>query len=251
MNRQAYAAPMYGEPRAPARQVAERTRDASPRARRVAIVSDGSARWAQARGLTIADGHEAAADNVIARIADAVELGVEELTLYAFSTENWGRPPSEVSAVLGMLARRIDADASKLHGHGVRLRFIGRRDRTGKALTDAMLAAERLTRRNAGMSVYVALDYGARNEIVNAARRYRGGGEAEFAKLLHAAEMHDPDLLIRTSGERRLSNFLLWQAAHSELVFREEMWPDFGRRSLEESLAEYAERRRAGASERK
>jgi undecaprenyl diphosphate synthase len=214
------------------------------RARYVAIVSDGNARWAQAHDLPISDGHEAAADTVIARIADAIDLGVEELTLYAFSTENWARPEGEIGGLLGVLARRIDADTPTLHAQGVRVRFIGRRDRAGDVLAGAMHGAERLTEENSGMRVYVAFDYGGRHEIVTAAARYRGGGEAEFAGLLHAPQMHDPDVVIRTSGERRLSNFLLWQAAYSELVFREELWPDFGRQAFEEALAEYAARQR-------
>jgi undecaprenyl diphosphate synthase len=213
-------------------------------ARHVAIVSDGSARWAQAHGLTIADGHEAAATTVIERIADAIELGVEELTLYAFSTENWTRPRGEVQALLEMLARRIDAGTRGLHDRDVLLRFTGRRDRAGAALTRAMDAAEALTGGNGGLRLYVAFDYGGRNEIVSAAARYSGGGEAEFARLLHAPDMHDPDLVIRTGGERRLSNFLLWQAAYSELVFRNEMWPEFGRQAFVASLDEYAARER-------
>jgi undecaprenyl diphosphate synthase len=224
---------------APARLVC-----APDRARHVAIVSDGSARWAHARGLSIGAGHEAAADTVIARIADAIELGVEELTLYAFSTENWARPPEEVSLLLEMLAQRIARDSLALHARGVRVRFIGRRDRAGGSLIERLESAEKLTAENAGLRLYVALDYGGRDEIVSAALRFHGGSEADFAKLLHASDMHDPDLLIRTSGEQRLSNFLLWQAAYSELVFRAELWPDFGRAALEECLDEYAERRR-------
>jgi undecaprenyl diphosphate synthase len=214
------------------------------RARYVAIVSDGSARWAAAHGLPIRAGHDAAADNVIARIADAIELGIRELTLYAFSTENWTRPQEEVHTLLGMLAKRIAADTPELHEQGVRVSFIGRRDRAGSELAKEMHASETLTAENDGLRVYVAFDYGGRDEIVSAAERYTGGGEAEFAEFLHSAEMHDPDLLIRTSGEQRLSNFLLWQAAYSELVFRRELWPDFGREAFEECLAEYAERTR-------
>jgi undecaprenyl diphosphate synthase len=217
---------------------------APERARHVAIVSDGSARWAQARGLSISDGHEAAAATVIERIADAIELGVQELTLYAFSTENWARPRAEVQALLGMLARRIRADTPQLHDQRVRVRFTGRRDRAGAALAGAMDEAERLTQGNHGIRVYVAFDYGGRDEIVSAAARYCGGGEAQFARLMHAPEMHDPDLVIRTGGERRLSNFLLWQAAYAELVFRDEMWPEFGREAFAQSLAEYGARER-------
>ncbi len=219
-------------------------------ARCVAIVSDGSARWADARGLSIAEGHTAAADNVLARISDAIALGIEELTLYAFSTENWARPAGEVSALLAMLARRIEADAPWLHEQNVKVAFIGRRDRGGPALSAAIERAERLTASSSGMRVFVAFDYGARDEIVKAAEHYKGGGEQAFAALLGSAGMRDPDLVIRTSGEQRLSNFLLWQSAYSELVFRAEMWPEFGRAALEECLAEYSRRqRRFGARE--
>ena len=214
------------------------------RPRHVAIVSDGSARWALANGMTIGGGHDAAADTVLARIADAIDLGIEELTLYAFSTENWARPDSEVSALLEMLAERITRDTPALDAQGVRVRFIGRRDRAGEALVRAIQEAERATRANSAIDVYVAFDYGGRDEILAAAERYQGGGEVEFATLLRAPEMHDPELLIRTSGEKRLSNFLLWQAAYSELVFRDELWPDFDRASFEECLAEYAARQR-------
>jgi undecaprenyl diphosphate synthase len=210
----------------------------------VAIVSDGSARWAAARGLTVADGHAAAADNVLARISDAIELGIEELTLYAFSTENWSRPPGEVQALLGMLAQRIRADTPQLDAQGVRIAFVGRRDRGGPRLRAAIEAAERATVRNERVRVFVAFDYGGRDEILKAAEHYRGGGEAEFSGLLATAEMHDPDLVIRTSGEQRLSNFLLWQCAYSELIFRGEMWPEFDRGALEECLGEYAHRQR-------
>jgi undecaprenyl diphosphate synthase len=215
-----------------------------PHSRHVAIVSDGSARWAAARGLTIEQGHEAAADNVLARIGDAIELGIEELTLYAFSTENWSRPAREVEQLLGMLARRIDRDTPSLQRQGVSVRFIGRRDRTGGVLAEAMGAAECDTAGNNTITVYVALDHGGRDEIVRAAMAYQGGGEAEFARLMSAPEMHDPDLVIRAGGEQRISNFLLWQTAYSELVFRTELWPEFGREAFEESLREYSRRTR-------
>lgn len=212
--------------------------------RHVAIVSDGSARWADARGMAVSRGHAAAADTVIARILDAVDLDIDELTLYAFSTENWARPASEVHALLEMLAERIMRDTSTLHAQGIRVRFIGRRDRAGEVLVQAIEHAEQATVRNQGMNVYVAFDYGGRDEILAAAKRYRGGGEAEFTSLLRAPDMNDPDLVIRTSGERRISNFLLWQAAYSELIFRDELWPDFGRAAFEECLTEYAGRQR-------
>ena len=212
--------------------------------RHVAIVSDGSARWAHARGLSIGYGHEAAVDTVVARIGDAIELGIEELTLYAFSTENWTRPEGEVEELLGMLARRIAADAPALHELGVRVRFIGRRDRGGSELAEQMRVAEELTAGNRDLRVYVAYDYGGRDEIVRAALRFKDGGEDTFARLLNDGEMRDPDLVIRTGGEQRLSNFLLWQAAYAELLFREELWPDFDRLALEECLEQYGERRR-------
>jgi undecaprenyl diphosphate synthase len=214
------------------------------RARYVAIVSDGSARWADAHGLSIQEGHEAAADTVIACVSHALRMGIAQLTFYAFSTENWGRPEAEVRALLEMLAHRIRADTPKLNALNVRVRFIGKRTRAGPMLTDAMSDAEQMTASNSGLSVFVAFDYGGRDEILRAALRYDGGGEAAFARLLYAPGMHDPDLVIRTSGEQRLSNFLLFQSAYSELVFRRELWPDFSQRCLEECLAEYAERRR-------
>ncbi len=215
-----------------------------PAPRHVAIVCDGSARWAERNALSVADGHEAAADTVLARVDDAVALGIEQLTLYAFSTENWARPVREVQALLGMLARRIEQDTAGLHAKAVQVRFLGRRDRAGERLLEQIEIAERATDANAGLRLRVALDYGGRSEILSAAERYSGGGEEAFAKLLYDAEMSDPDLVIRTSGEQRLSNFLLWQAAYAELVFRQELWPDFSRAALLASLAEYATRRR-------
>ena len=210
----------------------------------MAIVSDGSARWAGGRGLRIAEGHEAAADTVVARIEDAIDLGVRELTFYAFSTENWNRPTHEVQALFGMLAARIAADGVTLDALDVRVRFIGRRDRGSLDLIAQIERVERLTAENTGLRLFVAFDYGGRDEIVKAALRFRAGGEEDFGRLLRTPGMHDPDLVIRTSGEQRLSNFLLWQCAYSELVFRSELWPDFSRRSLEECLAEYTARKR-------
>jgi undecaprenyl diphosphate synthase len=217
---------------------------ATARPRYVAIVSDGSARWADANHLSITDGHEAAADTVIDRITDALRLGIAQLTLYAFSTENWTRPESEVRALLEMLATRINADTPALHDRNVRIRFIGKRTRTGPVLAQAMTDAEHLTSQNSQLTVFIAFDYGGRDEIIRAAKRYVGGGEAAFSRLLYDPDMRDPDLVIRTSGEKRLSNFLLWQSAYSELIFRPELWPDFSCDSFEACLAEYAERRR-------
>jgi undecaprenyl diphosphate synthase len=217
--------------------------DAS-RARYVAIITDGNGRWARAHGLPVNDGHSAGADTVKARLRDAAELGVKELTVYSFSTENWSRPPEEVQGLMEMFARRISEETPELHAEGVRIRFIGRREGVASDLVERMTWAEDLTDANARITLFVAFNYGGRAEIVDAARAFQGGDEEEFRKLLYAPEMHDPDLIVRTSGERRLSNYLLWQSAYSELVFRDELWPDFSREALEESLAEFSERRR-------
>jgi undecaprenyl diphosphate synthase len=213
-------------------------------ARYVAIITDGNGRWAHARGMSVNEGHSAGADNVKARLRDAVELGVKELTVYSFSTENWSRPVEEVRGLMEMLARRISSETPELHEEGVRMRFIGRREGIESGLLDRMSWAEGLTDANTRITLFVAFNYGGRAEILDAARAYEGGGEEEFRKHLYAPEMHDPDLIIRTSGERRLSNYLLWQSAYSELVFRDELWPDFSREALEQSLAEFSERRR-------
>ena len=210
----------------------------------MAIITDGNGRCAQAHGLPVNDGHSAGADTVKARLRDAAELGVKELTVYSFSTENWSRPPEEVQGLMEMFARRISEETPELHAEGVRIRFIGRREGVASDLVERMAWAEDLTDANTRITLFVAFNYGGRAEIVDAARAFQGGDEEEFRKLLYAPEMHDPDLIVRTSGERRLSNYLLWQSAYSELVFRDEMWPDFSREALEESLAEFSERRR-------
>jgi undecaprenyl diphosphate synthase len=216
----------------------------SARARYVAIITDGNGRWARARGLPVNEGHYAGADAVKARLRDAVELGIRELTVYSFSTENWSRPPEEVQGLMEMFEKRIAGETPELHLEGVRMRFVGRREGLDERLVQRMAWAEQLTGANERITLFVAFNYGGRAEIVDAAQRFVGGGEDEFRKLLYAPEMHDPDLIIRTSGERRLSNYLLWQSAYSELVFRDELWPDFSREALEQSLAEFAERRR-------
>jgi undecaprenyl diphosphate synthase len=215
-----------------------------PSARYVAIITDGNGRWAQARGLPVGEGHRAGADTLKARLRDAGELGVEELTVYSFSTENWSRPEEEVLGLMALFAERIVGETPELHDSGVRMRFIGRRDGVEPALVEQMEWAESLTGSNDRITLFVAFNYGGRAEIVDAARRFGDGDEEDFRKLLYAPEMHDPDVIIRTSGERRLSNYLLWQAAYSELVFRDELWPDFDRAAFEASLAEYSERRR-------
>ncbi|MFL5830195.1 MAG: polyprenyl diphosphate synthase [Solirubrobacteraceae bacterium] len=214
-------------------------------ARYVAIITDGNGRWAAQRGLPVVAGHEAGADTVKARLRDAVELGVEELTVYSFSTENWSRSPAEVSALMEMFSRRIEGETPELHAEGVRMRFIGRRsDPVPATLIERMEWAESLTNENGRITLFVAFNYGGRAEIVDAARTFTGSSEADFRAHLYAPDMHDPDLIIRTSGEQRISNYLLWQGAYAELVFREEFWPDFGRQAFEESLEEFAARRR-------
>jgi undecaprenyl diphosphate synthase len=215
-----------------------------PSARYVAIITDGNGRWAQARGLPVGEGHRAGADNLKARLRDAGELGIEELTVYSFSTENWSRPEQEVLGLMALFAERIVEETPELNDNGVRMRFIGRRDGVEPALVEQIEWAESLTDRNDRITLFVAFNYGGRAEIVDAAQRFGGGDEEDFRKLLYAPEMHDPDLIIRTSGERRLSNYLLWQAAYSELVFRDELWPDFDRGAFEASLAEYSARKR-------
>jgi undecaprenyl diphosphate synthase len=215
------------------------------RARYVAIITDGNGRWAKARGLPVVAGHEAGADTVKARLRDAVDLGLQELTVYSFSTENWGRSDDEVAALMEMFGRRIEGETPELKAEGVRMRFVGRRsDPVPPALIERMEWAEAQTRDNTRITLFVAFNYGGRAEIVDAARTFTGGDEEEFRKHLYAPDMHDPDLIIRTSGELRLSNYLMWQSAYSELVFRDELWPDFSREAFEASLEEFAARGR-------
>ncbi len=212
-------------------------------ARYVAIITDGNRRWARERNLPVGEGHRAAAENVLGRLRDAAELGVQELTIYAFSTENWERSDQEVSGLLALLAEYIDGVTPDLHAEGVRMRFIGDRGAPLPAkLVERMEWAEELTDANRRITFFVPFNYGGRAEIVRAAAAFDGGDEDEFARGLYAPEMHNPQLMIRTSGERRLSNYLLWQLADSELIFRDELWPDFSRRAFEESLAEYGRR---------
>jgi undecaprenyl diphosphate synthase len=211
-------------------------------ARHVAIITDGNGRWAKARGLSVEEGHQAGADVVQARLRDAVELGIRELTVYSFSTENWTRSAEEVTALMRMFSQRIASETPELKEEGVRMRFIGSRDRVPEALAEQMDWAMAETSGNDRITLFVAFNYGGRQEILDAAERYTGGGEDLFRAHLYAPEMHDPDLVIRTSGEQRLSNYLLWQSAYSELVFRDELWPDFDRGAFEASLAEYASR---------
>jgi undecaprenyl diphosphate synthase len=210
----------------------------------VAIITDGNGRWASKRGVPVAEGHRAGADTVKARLRDAVDLGIRELTVYSFSTENWSRDPEEVAALMEMFSERILGETPELNEEGVRMRFVGRREKVAPELLEQMEWAESTTAANDRITLFVAFNYGGRAEIIDAAARYEGGGEEEFAKLLYAPEMHDPDLVIRTSGEQRLSNYLLWQSAYSELHFTDVLWPDFSRADLEEALAAYEARTR-------
>ena len=214
------------------------------RPRYVAIITDGNGRWAQARGLPVAEGHQAGADVVKARLRDAVDFGIRELTVYSFSTENWSRPAEEVTALMRMFSQRILSETPELKAEGVRMRFIGRRDRVAPALLEQMDWAEAETAGNTTITLYVAFNYGGRAEILDAAARYSGGGEEAFRALLYAPDMHDPDLVIRTSGEQRMSNYLTWQSAYAELVFRDELWPEFTREAFAAALDEFAGRRR-------
>ena len=209
---------------------------------------DGNARWAQARELPVLAGHREGAQALKRTVRHAVKHGVEELTVYAFSTENWSRPSDEVEGLMSMFAELIESETPELDEEGVRMMFIGRRDQVSAELREKMGWAEEKTRENDRMKLFVAFNYGGRAEIIDAAERYAGGGEEEFAKLLYAPGMSDPDVLIRTSGEQRVSNFLLWQTAYSELYFADVLWPDFDEEHLVAALEDIAARdRRYGA----
>jgi undecaprenyl diphosphate synthase len=212
--------------------------------RYVAIITDGNGRWAQRRDLPTIEGHRAGADIVKERLRDAAEFGVAELTVFSFSTENWSRPREEVEGLMEMFGERIDRETPELDAEGVRMRFIGRREGVPDDLVQRMSWAEQVTRANDRITLFVAFNYGGRAEIVDAARSFQGETEQEFRRHLYAPEMHEPDLLIRTSGEMRISNYLLWQCAYSEFVFRDELWPDFSREAFAECLAQFEERRR-------
>jgi undecaprenyl diphosphate synthase len=212
--------------------------------RHVAIITDGNGRWAHARGLSPTEGHDAGADTLKERLRDAAELGIEELTVYSFSTENWSRPQAEVDGLISMMASRIARETPELHEEGVRMRFIGRREGVPAHLLEQMDKAHALTDANRRITLCIAFNYGGRAEILDAAARFSGGTEEEFSRLLYAPDMHDPELLIRTGKEHRVSNFVLWQAAYSEIVFRDELWPEFSREALVECLREFSECRR-------
>jgi undecaprenyl diphosphate synthase len=210
----------------------------------VAIITDGNGRWAKGRDKSVEAGHQAGADTVKARLRDAVDLGIRELTVYSFSTENWNRSPAEVAALMAMFSQRILAETPELHEQGVRMRFLGRREGVDPELVEQMDWAERHTAANDRITLFVAFNYGGRAEILDAARTFTGTTEEEFRQHLYAPDMHDPDLIIRTSGEQRLSNYLMWQSAYSELYFTDVLWPDFSRDDFEAALREYDARRR-------
>jgi undecaprenyl diphosphate synthase len=223
----------------------------SGRARNLAIILDGNARWARQRGLTVEDGHREGTRALRRTVEAAIDFGVESLAVFAFSTENWSRPPDEVVSLMEIFGETIERELPDLAAQGVRTRFIGRRDRAPVELQRQMEALEDETAGNDRLSLWIAFDYGGRAELVEAARRLVAEGvaaddvdERAIAERLYAPDMPDPDVLIRTSGELRVSNFLLWQLAYAELVFVDGFWPDFGREQLRATLDEYARRRR-------
>ncbi len=220
-------------------------------ARAVAIIMDGNGRWARQRSLPVAAGHRAGSRALRPVVEAAIDLGVESLVVYAFSTENWTRPPEEVDALMETFRETIDREVQDLAREGVRTRFVGRRDRAPAALRRKMAELEAATAEKNRLQLWIAFDYGGRSEIVEAARRALEAGvdparldHELFASFLYEPEMPDPDLLIRTSGELRISNFLLWQAAYAELVFVDKLWPDFTGEDLRAALEDYASRRR-------
>ena len=231
-----------------------------PAARHIAIIMDGNGRWAAERGLPRVEGHRRGVESVRRTVEAGLELGIAYLTLFSFSSENWTRPKEEISDLFGLLRRFIRRDLADLHKHGVRIRVIGTRTGLEADLLRMIDDAVELTKNNTALNLTVAFNYGARDEIVRAARRMAEAAangsldpeavtEERFASFLDTADIPDPDLLIRTSGELRLSNFLLWQLAYAEFVFVNTYWPDFSREQLEAALAEYHRRsRRFGGS---
>lgn len=218
------------------------------RATCVAIIMDGNARWAQQRDLPVLDGHREGARTLKRTVKDAVRNDLTELTVYAFSTENWSRPKDEVDGLMAMFAELIRSETPELKEEGVRMKFIGRRQGLSAELRDQMDWATEETAANERLKLFVAFNYGGRAEILDAARKFDGETEEEFSALLYAPEMTDPDLVIRTSGEHRLSNYLLWQTAYSELHFTDVLWPDFAESDLIAALDEFETRgRRFGA----
>jgi undecaprenyl diphosphate synthase len=226
--------------------VAERVPAEVPRA--VAIVMDGNGRWASAHGVPVAEGHRAGSRALRPIVETAIDLGIESLAVYAFSTENWTRSPDEVAALMEIFGETIDRELLDLAREGVHTQFVGRRDRAPDWLQARMRALEAATANEKRLNLWIAFDYGGRAEIVEAARRIVESGdeidEESFARHLYAPGMPDPDLLIRTSGELRLSNFLLWQSAYAEFAFTDTLWPDFGPAEFRAAIEEYASRRR-------
>jgi undecaprenyl diphosphate synthase len=226
----------------------------------VAIIMDGNGRWAKARGLPRIAGHRAGAEAVRRAVTSSVELGIRYLTLFGFSSENWKRPEGEIADLMGLLRHYLRGEIAELHNNHVRVRVIGERGKLAPDIVTLIENAEKLTGANTQLNLSIALSYGGRAEIARAARRLaeevaRGElqpadiDEARFARHLFTDGMPDPDLLVRTSGEQRISNFLLWQSAYAELVFTETLWPDFAKGDLEQALREYHGReRRYGAS---
>jgi len=217
----------------------------------VAIIMDGNGRWAKKRGLPRLVGHNAGGDNIRPVVKIFANYGVKYLTLYMFSTENWNRPRIEVAGLLSLLARKIDQETQAFHQENIRLVHLGRLDRLSQKLREKVKAAVELTKNNTGLTLCLAFDYGGRDEIVQAARRIADAGipgnnidESVFAQYLYSPDIPDPDLVIRTAGESRLSNFLIWQAAYSEFYFTPVLWPDFGLKDVEEALSEYKRRQR-------
>ena len=217
----------------------------------VAVIMDGNGRWAAQRGLRPTDGHRAGTENIRAAIEAFAERGVRCLTLFAFSTENWKRPRPEVRGLLRILSATIDREVQPLHEAGIQLRYIGRLDALDARLRRKIDQAIELTRRNDRMTVCVAFNYGSRAELVDAVRRMVADGvnpddvsERMLSDYLYTRELPDPDLIVRTGGDQRVSNFLLWQAAYAEYVFTDTYWPDFGERDVDLALTAYAQRTR-------
>lgn len=221
----------------------------------VAIIMDGNGRWASARGLPRAEGHRRGVEAIRRTIRAAGELGIKVITIFSFSAENWSRPASEISELMGLLRRFIRNDLAELHKSNVRVRIIGEREGLDPDIGRLLTEAEELTRNNDALTLVVAFNYGARQEIARAARAIAeqvASGKLNPADVtmetisgfLDAPDLPDPDLIIRTSGEQRLSNFLLWQSAYSELVFVPTFWPDFDRATLEAAIAEFRQRER-------
>jgi undecaprenyl diphosphate synthase len=212
---------------------------------------DGNGRWATEHGVSVADGHRAGSRALRPVVEGAIDLGIESLAVYAFSTENWSRDTGEVEALMEIFGETIDRELEDLAAQGVRCRFVGRRDRAPDWLLTRMAELEEATADKSKLQLWIAFDYGGRAELVDAARRLLESGsepddldEAALAANLYEPEMPDPDLVIRTSGERRISNFLLWQSAYAEYVFTDTLWPHFGPEELRPALDEYARRRR-------